>query len=83
MDEQRGNERKKREEGMTQWKWKWKWSDNVKQRNSHSRRGKLCTIKADSRNPYLSSVGNLGLLATGYFVNIQETVREVYCFASH
>lgn len=38
-----------------------------------------CTLKVDSRNLYLSSVWNL----PGYFVNIQQTVREVNCFASH
>lgn len=77
MDEQRGE--KQRKEEVTQWKWR----DNLKQRNSRSRRGELCTLKADNRNLYFSSVGNLCLLATGYFVNIQHTVREVNCFASH
>lgn len=79
MDEQKGNEERKREEDMTQWKWR----DNVKQRNSHSRRGKFCILKADSQNVYFRSVGNLCLLEAGCFVSIQQTVREVNCFASH
>lgn len=79
MDEQTGNNgRNKREAGMTQWKWR----HNLKQRDRRSRRGELCRLKADIRNLYFSSAGNLCLLAAGYFVNIQQTVREVNYFAS-
>lgn len=61
---------------MTQWKWR----DNLKQRNSHSRRGKFCTPKADGRNLYLSSVGSLCLLATGYMLIFIKWSERYNCF---
>lgn len=75
VDERRGNkEEKRREEDMTQWKWR----DNLKQRNSRSWRGRFCTIKADSRNLYFSSVGNLTRSFVKYSANGQR--GKLFCF---